>query len=96
MITGYSDRIVLPYIPEGPGVCIIESEAGKVLQIACSKNIRRRIGNLLDSQGVICVHGPKVYAAQKTGDRVYIRWKLTENYQEEKDRLVNELHPEWK
>lgn len=77
---GYSDRIVIPDIPEGPGVCLIESETGELLQIAASNNIRRRIGELLDSQGTICVHGPKIYAAQRDGDRIYIRWKLTPQY----------------
>jgi len=93
---GFSERIVLPDIPEGPGVAIIEDEAGNVLQIAASNNIRRRIGEMLDSQGTICVHGPKIYAAQRHGDRIYVRWQLTEDYKEEKRRLIDELTLIWK
>jgi excinuclease UvrABC nuclease subunit len=92
---GFSERIVLPDIPQGPGVCIIEDEAGNVLQIAESINIRRRIGELMDSEGKICVHGPKIHAAQRRGERIYIRWKLTTNFKTEKKRLIELLRPKW-
>lgn len=91
----FSDRIQFPHIPEGPGIAIIEDAEGHVLQIAASNNVRRRIGEMLDSQGTICVHGPKIYAAQQQGKRVYVRWKLTKDYQEEKKRLVADLGPLW-
>lgn len=93
---GFSERIVLPDIPEGPGVSLIEDEAGNVLQIIASNNIRRRIGGLFDNQGTICVHGPKIYAAQRRGERIYVRWKITEDYKEEKKRLMEELTLAWK
>jgi hypothetical protein len=94
-VKGYSERILLPDIPQGPGVCILEDEAGNVLQVAESINIRRRIGELLDSEGKICVHGPKVYAAQRNGDRVYVRWKLTTDHSAEKRRMMEALNPAW-
>lgn len=55
---GFSKRIVLSEIPEDPGVCIIEDEAGNVLQIAAAINIRRFIAELLDSDDKICLLGP--------------------------------------
>lgn len=92
---GFSERIVLVNIPEGPGICLIENEAGEVLKIAASNNIRRRIGEMMDSKGTICVHGPKIYAAQQQGQRIYVRWKLTKDYKVEKQELVEELNPKW-
>jgi hypothetical protein len=94
-LEGFSERLELPNLPEGPGVCIIEDEQGQVLKVAMSNNIRRRIGELLDSQGTICVHGPKIYEAQQSGERIFVRWKLTPDYQAEKRRLVEELKPLW-
>ncbi len=91
----FSDRILLPEIPEGPGLCLIENESGKVLQVAFANNIRRRIGQLLDSQGSTCVHGPKIYAAQEQGEQVYVRWKHTSDYKNEKKKLMEELAPLW-
>ena len=91
----FSDRIALPCIPEGPGIAIIEDSDGNVLQITSSNSIRRRIGQLLDSEGRICVHGPKVYAAQTQGKRIYVRWKLTQDYKEEKRELMATLSPLW-
>lgn len=44
-----SEVLVLLSIPEGPGVCILEDGHGRVLQVAGSNNIRRRIGEMLDS-----------------------------------------------
>lgn len=93
---GFSERIIFPDIPEGPGICLIEDEAGNVLQVAASNNVRRRIGEMFDSQGTICVHGPKIYATQRHGDRIYVRWKITPDYKAEKQRLVEELALEWK
>ena len=92
---GFSSRLELPNIPEGPGVLILEDAQERVLQVGFSNNIRRRIGELFDSQGTICVHGPKIYDAQQGGQRVYVRWKHTQDYQEEKRRLVEELNPLW-
>lgn len=91
----FSKLFELPDIPEGPRVCIIEDENGEVLQVAMSQNIRRRIGELFDSEGNIAVHGPKIYEAQRQGRRVFVRWKLTPNYKAEKARLMEELRPEW-
>lgn len=96
VLQDFSDPLQLPNIPEGPGVCIIEDEQGQVLQVAMSGNVRRRIGQLLDSGGTTCVHGPKVYDAQLSGTRVFVRWKLTRDYKGEKRRLVEELNPRWK
>jgi hypothetical protein len=93
--TGFSDRLELPNIPEGPGVAILEDAQGQVLQIMRSSNIRRRIGQLLDSPGTTCVHGPKVYSAQQRGERIFVRWKLTPDYKAEKERLMDELAPLW-
>ena len=36
------------------------------------------------------------YAAQRHGDRIYVRWQLTEDYKEEKRRLIDELTLIWK
>ena len=94
-LTDFSDRLELPNIPEGPGVVILEDAQGRVLQVGFSNNIRRRIGELLDSQGTICVHGPKIYDAQQGGQRIFVRWKLTPDYKVEKGRLVEELAPLW-
>lgn len=94
-LNGFSDPLELPNIPEGPGVLILEDAQGRVLQVGFSNNIRRRIGELFDSQGTICVHGPKIYDAQQQGQRVYVRWKYTRDYQEEKRRLIEELNPWW-
>jgi hypothetical protein len=55
-VVGYSEPLKLPNIPEGPGFCIIEDAQGRVLQLSASSNVRRRIGEMLDSQGTICVH----------------------------------------
>jgi hypothetical protein len=60
-----------------------------------SNNIRRRISELFDSQGTICVHGPKIYKAQQEGQRIFVRWKLTPDYVEEKRQLIEELNPLW-
>ena len=94
-LEGFSDRIKIPQIPEGPGIAILEDAEGNVLQIAASNNVRRRIGEMIDSQGTICVHGPKIYAAQQQGQRVYVRWKLTKGYKEEKKQLMAKLNPLW-
>jgi len=94
-LDGFSLRLELPDIAEGPGLCIIENAEGQVLQITASKNIRRRIGELLDSEGVIAVHGPKIYEAQREGQSILVRWKHTPHYKEEKVRLMEELRPLW-
>jgi hypothetical protein len=94
-LEGFSERFELPDIPEGPGVCIIEDEQGRALKVAMSSNIRRRIGELLDSQGTICVHGPKIYDAQQSGERIFVRWKLTPDYRSDKKRLIDDLDPLW-
>ena len=94
-LNGFSERLELPNIPEGPGVCIIEDAQGRVLQVAMSGNIRRRIGQLLDSRGRTCVHGPKIYAAQQEGKRIFVRWRLAPDYKEEKRRLKDEFNPLW-
>jgi hypothetical protein len=91
----FSLALELPNIPEGPGVCVIEDAQGHALQVTVSGNIRRRIGQLLDSEGKTCVHGPKIYTAQKEGNRIFIRWKLTSDYEVEKQRLMEELRPLW-
>jgi hypothetical protein len=96
ILDGFSERLELPNIPEGPGVCIIEDQEGRVLQVAMSVNIRRRIGYLLDSGGTTCVHGPKVCAAQQQGTKVFVRWKLTTDYKREKRRFVDALDPLWR
>jgi excinuclease UvrABC nuclease subunit len=93
---GFSQRLELPNIPAGPGVCIIEDENGVVLQIVESKNIRRRVGELLDSEGHIAVHGPKIYAEQRQGQRIFVRWIHTSHYKELKKQLISELGPRWK
>lgn len=67
-----------------------------MLQVAESINIRRRIGEMLDSDGKICVHGPKIYAAQRRGEGIYVRWKLTKDHKAEKKRLLRELRLAWK
>ena len=92
----FSEPVELPQIPQGPGVCIIQDQQGQVLQLAMAGNIRRRIGQLLDSGGTTCVHGPKVYAAQQQGTRIFVRWKLTPDYRRKKRRLMEELEPLWK
>ena len=95
-LEGFSERFELPDIPEGPGVCIIEDEQGRVLKVAMSGSIRRRIGQLLDAQiGGTAVHGPKIYDAQQSGERIFVRWKLTPNYRQEKRRLIDDLDPLW-
>lgn len=96
VLDGFSEPLELPDIPEGPGVCTIEDEDGRVLQVAMSGNIRRRIGELLDSEGRIAVHGPKIYAAQQQGSRIFVRWKLTRDYNRENSRVVQQLNPLWK
>ena len=95
VLSGFSQSLEIPNLPEGPGVCIIEDANGRVLQIAASNNVRRRIGEMFDSQGTICVHGPKIYDAQQAGGQIYVRWMLTPNYKEEKRRLIDELKPLW-
>ena len=94
-LTDFSEPFELPNIPEGPGVCIIEDAQGRPLQVAMSSNIRRRIGNLFDNEGRIAVHGPKIYATQQEGKRIFVRWKLTPNYKAEKRRLMQKLKPLW-
>jgi len=96
ILDGFSDPTELPNIPEGPGVCTIEDANGRVLQVAMSQNIRRRIGELLDSEGKIAVHGPEIYAAQQQGMRIFVRWKLTAYYKREKRILIEKLDPLWK
>lgn len=91
-----SEPMELPSIPQGPGVCIIEDEQGRVLQVVMSQNIRRRIGELLDSEGKIAVHGPKIHAAQRQGQRIFVRWKLTADYKREKRIILEQLDPLWK
>lgn len=80
----FSEPIELPGIPEGPGIALIINQQEEVLQITSSKNIRRRIGELMDSEGQIAVHGPKIYEAQQNGERILIRWKHTPDYKTEK------------
>lgn len=92
---GFSERFELPNIPEGAGVCIIEDERGRVLQVAMSGSIRRRIGQLLAAQSGTCVHGPKIWKAQQVGKRIFVRWRLTPDYQEEKRCLMKKLEPIW-
>ena len=92
---GFSERFELPIIPEGAGVCIIEDKQGRVLQVTMSGSIRRRIGQLLDAQSGTCVHGPKILKAQRAGERIFVRWRLTPNYQQEKGRLMKEMEPIW-
>lgn len=91
----FSEPIELPDIPEGPGIALIINKRGEVLQITSSKNIRRRIGGLMDSEGQIAVHGPKIYEAQQLGETVLIRWKLTPDYRTEKKILMEKLAPIW-
>ena len=91
----FSATIELPNIPEEPGVIIIEDQHGQTLQVVYSENIRRRIGQLIDSSGQTCVHGPKVYGAQQAGQRILVRWKITNDYIVEKRRLIQELDPLW-
>ena len=92
---GFSQRIELPHIAEGPGVAIIEDGQGRVLQVVMSSNIRRRIGNLLDSEGTVAVRGPRIYQAQQRGQSIFVRWKLTPHYKRQKRRLMEELKPLW-
>ncbi|MFC2053159.1 hypothetical protein ACFLV7_02510 [Chloroflexota bacterium] len=94
-LESFSDPIKLPSIPESPGVALIINDRDEVLQITASKNIRRRIGELLDSGGQIAVHGPKIYEAQQLGETVLIRWKLTPDYRTEKKKLMAKLAPLW-
>jgi hypothetical protein len=94
-LTNYSEPIEIPAIPEGPGMALITNHRGEVLQITAAKNIRRRIGQLLDSEGLTAVHGPKIYEAQGLGERIFIRWKLTPDYRNEKKKLMKELNPLW-
>jgi hypothetical protein len=91
----FSDRLELPNIPEGPGVCVLEDVHGQVLKVVMSNNVRRRIGELMDSGGTICVHGPKIYEVQQKGQRIFVRWKHTPDYREEKRSLIEELDPQW-
>lgn len=91
----FSNMIELPNIPEGPGLALILNSQCEVLQLTASKNIRRRIGELFDSDGHIAVHGPKIYKAQQSGEQIFIRWKLTPDYKREKKRLMDELGPLW-
>ncbi len=92
---GFSPRLELPNIPAGPGICVIEDENGRPLQVVESINIRRRIGELLDSEGKIAVHGPNIYAAQERGERIFVRWKLTADHKIEKADLMRDLGPAW-
>ena len=94
-LSEFSKIFELPNIPEGPGLALILNSQFEVLQITASKNIRRRIGELLDSEGQIAVHGPKIYEAQLSGEQIFIRWKLTPDYKEEKKLLMDELGPLW-
>jgi excinuclease UvrABC nuclease subunit len=94
-LNGFSDPLELPNIPEGPGVAVIQDERGQVLQVVMSNNIRRRIGELFDSQGTMCPYGPRIYDAQQRQQRIYVRWKLTQDYREEKRRLIEELISWW-
>lgn len=91
----FSESIEIPNIPEGPGVCIIQDELGRILQVAMSGNIRRRVGDLFDGSGTTASHGPAIFAAQQQGHRVFVRWKITANYKAEKKSLMQELHPLW-
>ena len=43
-LTGFSDRLELPDIPEGPGVIVIEDAQGRVLQVGFSNNCQRGWG----------------------------------------------------
>jgi len=92
---GFSERFELPTIPEGAGVCIIEDREGRVLQVTMSGSIRRRIGQLLDAQSGRCVHSPKILKAQQAGERIFVRWRLTPDYREEKKQLMKTLAPIW-
>jgi hypothetical protein len=91
----FSELIELLNIPEGPGIALIINSRGDVLQITASKNIRRRIGELMDSGGHIAVHGPKIYETQQSGEQIFIRWKLTHDYKTEKKRFMDDLGPIW-
>jgi hypothetical protein len=93
LLRGFSERLQLPNIPQGPGVYVIENSRGRVLQVAASNNIRRRIGEMFDSQGTICVHGPKICDVQQPGERIHVGWKLTPDYKAEKRRLMDALNP---
>jgi len=95
MLDNFGETIELPNISEGPGVALIVNAKEEVLQITASKNIRRRIGELLDSEGKIAVHGPKIYAAQQSGEEIFVRWNFTPDYKAEKKRLMEELAPLW-
>lgn len=94
-LSEFSRIIELPNIPEGPGLALILNSQFEVLQITASKNIRHRIGELLDSEGQIAVHGPIIFEAQLSGEQIFIRWKLTPDYIEEKKLLIGELGPLW-
>ena len=94
-LTIFSEPIELPLIPEGPGVCILENEQGEILQVVYSNNIRRRIGEMFDSQGTICAYGPKIYQAQQAGQHIFVRWKHTKNYKQERKNLEITLRPKW-
>jgi hypothetical protein len=92
---GFSSPVELANIPEGTGVCIISDEAGRVLQIVESSNIRRRIGAFFDCEGTICVHGPKIFDYQQEGHKVFVQWKLTSDHKAEKKGLVRKLELLW-
>ena len=94
-MAGFSDRLELPHVPEGPGGILLEDGSGRVLQVLASNNVRRRIGELMDSKGTICAYGTRVYDAQQGGQRLFVRWKHTSDYKELKRRLVQELRAAW-
>ena len=94
-LPGFSDQLELPNVPEGPGVIVLEDNLGRVLQVLGSNNVRRRIGELMDSKGTICTYGTRVYDAQQGGHRLTVRWKLTSNYTELARRLAEQLRAAW-
>ena len=92
---GFSNRLRLLYIPEGPGVVIVEDSRGEVLLVLASDNVRRRIGALLDSEGTVDPHGPRIHKLHHSGREVYARWKRTPEPEEEQKRLVERFTPAW-
>lgn len=93
ILEGFSEPFELPNIPDEPGVAIIEDERGQALEVVESIRIRRRLGELLDSKGIVASQGPRIHDAQKEGARTFMRWKLTRNHKAEKKRLVEMLNP---
>jgi hypothetical protein len=49
----------------------------------------------LDSEGITNVNGPKVYGAMMQGTRLFVRWKMTGEYEKEKTELLKRSSPSW-